>query len=84
MSPAAVGGVTNRRHQAHSRADDLRSRSLRKEAEAREEKEATRQANAAKSASLRALRLAHAATAARSPDETAAAVAPPPRRVGDG
>ena len=55
--------MTSRRRDAdaHSRAEALRNRSLRKEAEARDDKEAARKANAAKSATLRALRLARAA-----------------------
>ena len=77
--------MTNRRRdaEAHSRAEALRNRSLRKEVEAREDKEATRQANAAKSATLRALRLARAATAKTPSDGTAEAVASPQQRTAE-
>ena len=61
MSPAGDGGVTNRRRKVEGRAEEQRNRTLRREAEAREEKEAMRRSNAAKSASLRAQRLARAA-----------------------
>jgi len=77
MSPAADGSVTNRRRKVEGRAEELRNRTLRREAAAREEKEAMRRSNAAKSASLRALRLARAATA----EATASGVAAPPRRT---
>ena len=63
VSPAGDGSVTDRRRKIAGRAEELRDRALRREAEAREEKEAMRRSNAAKSASLRALRLARAATA---------------------
>ena len=75
-SPAGDGSVSNRRRKVEGRAEEQRNRALRREAEAREEKEATRRSNAAKSASLRALRLARAATAA-------GAAAPPRRTEGD-
>jgi hypothetical protein len=76
--------MTNRRRdaEAHSRAEALRNRSLRKEAEAREDKEATRQANAAKSAALRALRLARAATA-KTPSDGPAERRESPQRAAD-
>jgi hypothetical protein len=79
MSPAADGSVTNRRRKVEGRAEELRNRALRREAAAREEKEAMRRSNAAKSASLRALRLARAATAGASSEPTAA-----PSRQTDG
>lgn len=47
-------------------AEDVRNRALRREAQAREDKEATRQGVAIKSAALRALRLARAASAGAS------------------
>jgi hypothetical protein len=68
--------VTDRRRKVAGRAEELRNRTLRREAEAREEKEAMRRSNAAKSASLRAQRLARAAT-------VAGTVAPPRRTEGD-
>ena len=74
MSPARNGSTSNRRRN-EGRAEELRDRTVRREAEAREEKEAMRRSNAAKSASLRALRLARAASEA-----TAEAVAAPSRR----
>ena len=80
-SPAGDGGVTDRRRKVEGRAEELRNRTLRKEAEAREEKEAMRRSDAAKSKSLRALRLARAATARASSGETAEAVAAPSRRA---
>jgi hypothetical protein len=73
-SPAGDGGVTDRRRKIAGRAEEVRDRALRRETQAREEKEATRRSNAAKSASLRALRLARAATGA---------AAPPRRTEGD-
>ena len=72
-SPAGDGIVPDRRRKVEGRAEEVRNRTLRREAEAREEKEAMRRSNAAKSASLRALRLARAATGA----------AAPPRRTED-
>jgi hypothetical protein len=80
-SSAVDGGVTHRRRKVEGRAEELRNRTLRKEAEAREEKEAMRRSDAAKSKSLRALRLARAATARASSGETAEAVAAPSRRA---
>ena len=77
MPPAGDGSVTNRRRKVDGRAEEVRNRTLRREAAAREEKEATRRSNAAKSASLRALRLARAATGATG------AAAPPRRTEGD-
>ncbi len=67
VSPAGDGSVTDRRRKIAGRAEEVRDRALRREAQAREEKEATRRSNAAKSASLRAQRLARAATAAAAP-----------------
>ena len=81
MSPAADGGVSNRRRKVEGRGEELRNRTLRREAAAREEKEAMRRSDAAKSKSLRALRLARAATAGASSGETAAAVAAPSRQA---
>ena len=75
-SPAGDGSVTDRRRKIAGRAEELRDRALRREAEAREEREAMRRSNAAKSASLRALRLARAAAAA-------GVAPPPPRTEGD-
>jgi hypothetical protein len=63
-SPAGDASVSDRRRKIAGRAEEVRNRTLRREAEAREEKEAMRRSNAAKSASLRAQRLARAATAA--------------------
>jgi hypothetical protein len=80
LSPAADGGVTNRRRKVDGRAEELRHRTLRREAEARAEKEAMRRSEAAKSKLLRALRLARAATARASSGETAEAVAVPSRQ----
>ena len=70
-SPAGNSSVTDRRRKIAGRAEEVRDRALRREAQAREEKEATRRSNAVKSASLRALRLARAATAV-APSEAAA------------
>jgi hypothetical protein len=65
-SPAGNSNGTDRRRKVAGRAEEVRDRALRRETQAREEKEATRRSNAAKSASLRALRLARAATAVAS------------------